>query len=706
MPDALEKSWIGAARRRVEDDRLLRGQGRFVADVPQPAGTLHAVFLRAAQAPGLLAPLDTAPALAVPGVVAVLTADELSARAAPAINEFADVKRGPLPRFAMLAGPEVLAPGEALALILAETRPAAEDGAEALSAVIEPQEAGLPVPAFTGQWQRAGDAVGAPIRASVEYARVATGALEPRAALAVPETGGLTVWLSTQTPHRARRDLAAVLGLDPAELRVIAPDVGGAFGGKASLFPEEAAVAMAALRLGRPVRWVATRAEEFLAACHGRGGRLSGSISLDAEGQARRVTADVAYPLGWRLPYSAAVPGRNAARGLPGPYDIRGIKVAMAATPEARPAMGIHRGAGRPEASMLMERLMDRAARQLGLSPLEIRRRNLVRHFPHTMPGGEALDSGDLAGLLDAALRHAGGSWHALEAERDAMRARGLHAGLGLALYAEPCGQGYETATLTVQQDGSIQLATGSTAQGQGRETAFAQIAADILGVEPGMVRVLEGDTATTPEGIGALASRSTGIGGGAVIEACFDLLAQAGNRALRDCPGLSAHARYVAAMESWASGAVIALVTLCGETGATRVERLIWVDDAGVVLNPMLARGQMWGGLMMGLGETLLEAIAFDAHGQLLTGSFMDYAMPRADDLPARTVLAHADAPSPAGNTPLGSKGVGEAGNVGVSAALVNAIMDAAFPAGDQPEHVPLPLTPERVWRLLQKGN
>jgi carbon-monoxide dehydrogenase large subunit len=701
MPDTLHprsKLWIGASPRRVEDARLVTGRGCFVADQPCPTGTLHAAFLRAPFGPATLAPLDRAPALAVPGVHAVLLAADLGLVGAPAINRFADTPEGTLPHFAALAAHRVASAGEAIALVLASSAAAAQDGVEALQPDLSPLEEAPASPAFTGQWQRAAEPGAAPhrVEAGIAYARLAPSALEPRAVLAVPGQGGMTLYLSTQTPHRARRDIAAALGLEATQLRVVAPDVGGAFGGKASIFPEEIALAAAAWRLGVPLRWVATRGEEMLAATMGRGGALHGSLAFDGLGRARRLTASLDFPLGHRLPYSAAVPARNAARGLPGPYDVPGIAVALQARPDARPAMGIHRGAGRPEATMLLERLMDRAARKLGLSPVALRRRNLVRRFPHAMPGGEALDSGDYDALLDTMLEAAGGAWENLAAARDARRAQGEAVGLGLALYVEPCGQGFESARITREAAGDFTLAVGATAQGQGRETAFAQLAAEALGLAPARIRVVQGDTAATPEGIGALASRSTGIGGGAVLAACAKLIEQGGHG--------SAEAIFTAARESWAAGAVLAQVALDAETGVARVEKLIWVDDAGRVLNPMLAKGQMWGGLMMGVAEALFERVAFDDHGQLLTGSLMDYALPRADDLPAEVVLQGLAQPSLAGNTPLGSKGIGEAGCIGVPAAVVNAAIDAACPAGDEPALIELPLTAERLWRWMQE--
>jgi carbon-monoxide dehydrogenase large subunit len=740
MPDGAaatqaRKGALGRPMRRREDAALLRGEACFAADAPRPPGCLHAAFRRADQAPGRVTAVDAAAARAMPGVVAVLCAADLGPLGQPALNRF--LPGMPAPRFAALAA-QVAAVDQPVALVLADTAAAAQDGAGALEIGFEAATAATDEPAFGARWD-AGEAEAAfaaaarVVRARVRWSRLAPAPLEPRAALAVPEDGGLTLWLSTQTPHRARADLAAILGLEEARLRVIARQVGGAFGGKASLYPEEAAVALAARRLGRAVLWQGTRAEEMLAATQGRGAVLDGEMALDADGRATALRAALRYPLGHRLPYSAAVPGRNAARILPGGYRIPALRVGLEAHFDGAAAMGIHRGAGRPEAAMLLERLMDRAAAATGLDPAAIRLRNLLppEALPFATPTGEVLDSGDYPALLQRALALAGGDWPALAAARGARRARGEVVGLGLGFYVEPCGQGWESARITLLPDGRLRAATGSTAQGQGRETAFAQIVAEALRVEPEAVAVLHGDTAATPPGIGALASRSTGIGGGALLRAAAALealarpraaeLLQVAEDALRPAPGgfaaggatlpwralapLEAEAVFHAEGESWAAGCVLARVAIDRDTGTPRVEHLAWADDIGTVVNPMLVEGQMRGGLMQGLGEALLERMLYDAEGQLLTGSFMDYAMPRATDLPEAVRLGGLPRNHPARNTPLGAKGVGEAGCIGVPAAIVNAVLDALVPFGAAGEDVSLPLTPESIWRALQGG-
>ncbi|MFN6953795.1 MAG: xanthine dehydrogenase family protein molybdopterin-binding subunit [Acetobacteraceae bacterium] len=735
MPDGTRTTtggFIGRALRRREDAALLTGQGRFAADITPPPGTLAARFLRAPAGPARIAALDAAAAGAMPGVVAVFTAADLPPAAQPAVNRFFDGL--PPAGFAPLSGPEVPCAGAPVALVLAESAAEAEDAVEAILLDLAPADATEPG-VFAATLGNGARAAPVPVAAALRHARLAPAAMEPRAALAVPEGGRLRLHLSSQTPHRAKADLAAVLGLDPALILVAGGDVGGSFGAKASITPEEAAVAAAAWRLQRPVRWVATRSEEFLSAPRGRGLVLSARMGFDATGRALSLAAEVSAPLGHRLTYSAAVPARNAARCLPGPYAVAAVAARAEGRMTPEPAIGIYRGAGRPEAAILLERLMDRAAARLGLSPAAIRRRNLLPPdaLPHRTPTGETLDSGDYPALLDRALALAGGAWEALAAERDARRARGEHVGLGLACYVEPCGQGWESARIELTADGRIVAATGSTAQGQGRETAAAQTLAEALRLaDPSFVTVLHGDTDATPEGIGALASRSTGIGGGALWLAAERLqeaarpvaarLLNAAPEEVAPAPGgfalasdpsrrigwaalgpLSAEARFTAATEAWSAGCVIARVAVDADTGAVTIEHIAWADDVGTIVNPMLAKGQMWGGLAQGIGEVLCERIATDGAGTLLSGSFMDYALPRAEDMPLAVAFGAPEAPARALNNPLGAKGIGEAGTIGVPAALLNAVSDAV---GGLPEDVSLPLTPETIWRLLRRGG
>lgn len=735
MPDGTRgdrAGFVGQALRRREDAALLTGQGRFAADMSAPPGTLAARFLRAPSGPGRIVALDAGAARAMPGVVAVFTAADLPPAGQPQVNRFFDGL--PPAGFAPLAGPDVPFAGAPVALVLAETAAQAEDAVEAMA--LDVAQGGATEPqAFAATIGNAPCAAPVTVAVTLRHARLAPAAMEPRAALAVPADGRLRLHLSSQTPHRARADLAAMLGLDPALLRVAGGDVGGSFGAKASVTPEEAAVAAAAWRLQRPVRWVATRSEEFLTAPRGRGLTLSARMGFDTTGRALSLDAEVSAALGHRLTYSAAVPARNAARCLPGPYAVAAVAARAAGRVTAEPAIGIYRGAGRPEAAILLERLMDAAAGRLGLSPVVLRRRNLLPPdaLPHRTPAGETLDSGDYPGLLDRALALAGGAWDALAAGRDARRARGERVGLGVACYVEPCGQGWESARIEITSEGRLVAATGSTAQGQGRETAAAQMVADALRLsDPAAVTVLHGDTDATPPGIGALASRSTGIGGGALLLAAERLgqaarpvaarLLDAAAEEVVPAPGgfalasdvarriawaslgpLAADARFEATGEAWSAGCVIARVAVDDDTGVVTIEHLAWADDVGTIVNPMLARGQMWGGLAQGIGEVFSERIVTDGAGTLLSGSFMDYAMPRAEDMPRTVALGAPDIPARALNNPLGAKGIGEAGTIGVPAALLNATSDAV---GGLPDDIALPLTQETIWRLLRRGG
>lgn len=692
---------LGAARKRVEDERLLRGHGNFVSD-RRPEGCRHLAFLRAVAAPARIVRLDTQAAASMPGVRLILTGADTAGLGAAAVNPLADNLR--LAEWPILAREQIDAVGQPIAAVVADTLAQAMDAAEAIEFEFEEEAARDFTPSFHQRWTQ-GDADAAfaaaahVVRVDIQYPRVAPAALEPRAALAEFDaaSNGLTMWLSTQTPHRARTDLATILGIDKDLLRVVAPDVGGAFGGKASIYPEEAAVALAALRLKTPVTWTATRSEEFLAAAQGRGLRLEGELALAADGRFLALRARADAQLGHWLTYSATVPARNAMRILPGPYRIDAVELAIEGTRSADAAIGIYRGAGRPEAAMLLERLVERAARELQLDPVALRRLNAwpADALPAKLPAGDTLDRSDFAALLET-VRKAADLTLLRETIRQ-RRARGEICGMGVALYVEPCGQGAETATLRHDGGGRFTLATGSTAQGQGRETAFAQIAADALGVAPEAITVIHGDTAATPPGVGALASRSTAIGGSAILLAAEKLIAETGAVAWVQAPTTHVAVRYEAPDEAWASGAVVALVGIDADTGVVTIERIVWADDAGVVVNPLLVEGQLRGGLAQGIGEALMERIVYDERGQLLTGSLMDYALPRASDIPDVTLLS---CPTPSAANRLGAKGVGEAGCIGVPAAIANAVADALVPYG-APQIDP-PYAPEKIWRIV----
>ncbi len=742
--------WIGRSVRRVEDARLVTGQGRFVGDLA-PAGCLHLEFFRSPYARGSIASLNVSAARAVEGVVAVYTAADLGAVGAAAVNPLIpDIK---VPPFRLLADATVEAVGQPVVAVVATNVAAARDAAACIDLVVEttaPRNGSPDDTALAYRWSAGNcDAVFAAaahvVEVRIAHPRLAPLALEPRATLAEWDeaSGGLTVWMSTQTPHRARDDLAAILSMPAAQIRVIAPDVGGAFGGKASIYPEDAMVAWAARALGKPVKWSGGRSEDFLAATQGRGGHTEGALALSADGRLLGLRAKLAYPLGHWMPYSGSVPGRNAGRILPGPYRVENIDIALEAHLTSTASVGIYRGAGRPEACMLMERLMDRAAAVLDIDPIDLRRRNVIAAdaYPYTTPTGEVLDSGDYPLLLKKAAARA--AYRDLCRARTRRRKRGEVVGIGCSLYIEPCGQGWESARIGLTPDGMIVAATGSSAQGQGRETAYAQIVCDTLGIAFARVRIAHGDTQSTPAGIGALASRGTAIGGSALLLAArafreralalagemlgcpqadlvavptgiarandghsvsWDALARRAHDkgiGLSDGLALVANEKYHAVGEAWSSGCCIAVVSADADTGELAIERLVWVDDAGVVVNPLLVEGQLIGGLAQGLGEAMRERIVYDEDGQLVTASLMDYAVMRARDMPA-VDIEKIHTPSPA--NALGAKGVGEAGCIGVPAAIVNAAIDAVSPYGVT--HLDMPLTSETIWRAIHTGH
>lgn len=715
--------WKGRAMPRREDPALLCGQGRFVADLV-PEGALWVEFLRSPVAAGAIVLLDVADAADRPDVVAVYTGADLAHLPGNAVNPL--IHGAPMRPFQVLARGRVAAVGQPVAAIVARSRMAARDAAEAVLLEIAEEAPPPAAPQEIAHWQ-GGDLVpeGRRVSARLAHARVAPMPLEPRACLAEPAGAGLLVHAATQTPHRMRDDLAAILSLDPALVRVVAPDVGGAFGGKASITPEETLVAHAARDLGCAVAWVATRSEEFLAATQGRGAVTTGTLTLTAAGDLAGLVADLEFPLGHWTPYSAYAPIRNAGRILPGPYALGAVSVMGRVAADAAPAVNIYRGAGRPEAAMLMERLMDKAAAALGVDPLALRRRNLRSGTAGPGITGTWVDQGDYAGLLDRLETVSG--YAALRAEQALRRAAGEVVGIGLSLYIEPCGQGWETAAVTLTMAGRFAVQTGSSAQGQGRQTAWAQIAADALGVDAALVDVGSGDTGALAQGIGALASRSTAIGGTALCLAgeqlraqlCAALSARLGRPAAAEAQGISAGARlypwaevatllprgmchathrHEAEAEAWASGAALVQVAIDRDTGRAVVERIVWVDDAGAVINPLLVAGQLWGGLAQGLGCVLSEAIRHDADGQLLTGSLMDYAVPRARDMPLSVTLDKRPVPSAA--NPLGVKGVGEAGCIAIPPALLNALQDAVRPFTDA--DLPLPATSLVLWQAI----
>lgn len=698
---------------RREDPALLTGRGRYTGDVAVESA-LHAVFVRSPLPHGRLRSIDAHAAESAEGVVAVLTADSLMLD-----SETGRVVHMPLPnpllpvakvqRIEPLARGEVVYVGQPVALVLAQSLAQAQHAASCVQLDIEPLAPVLdfdgthPVTEVAHQFE-APDAfpdVACEAHTLLEVPRVLALSMEPRGMVVQwhGESGvdgaqaRITVHLGTQSPSRAQADIAAALGWDEAHVRVVTGNVGGAFGAKSSLCPEDLAIALAARRLGASVRWISTRSDEFTAGMHGRGARLAGRLSVTAEGRFAALQAELHYTLGAWLPFSAVVPLRNTARILPGPYRVARLDVQGRAGLAHAAPVTIYRGAGRPEAALLMETLVEQAARAAGIDPVELRLRNLVdaADMPYTTPTGEVLDSGDYRRALVLACERFGyEEQRALQRQR---RADGEVVGIGLALYVEPCGVGWESARVDWHEDGRVTVATGSPAQGQGHGTTYARIAAKALDLAEEAITVIYGDTALCPPGVGALASRSTAIAGSAIVQACRDLVAR---RAAGEALPLSSAGRFTAG-EAWSYGCVIARMAIDRDTGCATIEQITWADDAGHIVHPELAKGQLIGGLAQGLGQAMLERLVYDGAGQLVTGSLMDYAAPRADDMPPIDIHSFA-IPSP--HNLLGAKGVGEAGCIGVPAALMNAARDALSPVGECP--LQFPLTSEQLWRAM----
>ena len=703
---------------RREDLRLITGQGRYVDDIPL-VDSLFVTFVRSPVAHGRIVSIDSAEAEAMPGVVAVYHGAHTARLGDLPVNSVLETTLTvPYP---VLAHEKVHAVGQPVAAVVASSDRHGLDAADHVLVGIEELDGSASVSADhpgpqlfetipdnmagTQSWKigdvdavfEAADHI---VEASVTHPRLAPSPMEPRAIAVEYDRGDLTVWLSTQTPHRSRDHLASLLDIGTERIRLVSPDVGGAFGMKASLYPEEVFAAWAALTLKRSVRWTATRSEEFLSAAHGRGTATQGWLAVSGDGKFLALKARSTSPLGHWLTNSAVIPAWNVARILPGPYDIDMFDLETRAVISNTAAVGIYRGAGRPEVAALLERLADKAAHRTGLDPVEIRKRNLVRpeQMPHKAPTGRLLDSGRYGDAIELLCRNAG--YDELQTKKERRRRDGEVVGLGLAFYVEPCGRGWESASVTFNPDGTLEAATGGSTQGHGRETAFAQVVADVFDVDPAMVTVCVGDTETCPSGIGALASRSTAIGASALMTAAEKVRDKMAGRNDTQEP-LCETVIYETGGEAWGYGCYLATVSIDRSTGTPSIENMFCLDDAGNIIDHRMVEGQLLGGIAQGIGEALLENIVYDDNGQLITGSFADYAMPRATDMPVISIDTMCT-PSPL--NALGAKGVGEAGTIGAPAAILNAISDALAPfgAGD----LPMPLTGERIWRALRQGE
>jgi aerobic carbon-monoxide dehydrogenase large subunit len=753
-------SILGTRVVRVEDPDLLRGRGRFVDDVSVD-GLASLAFVRSPIAHGRIVGVDTSSARAQPGVLAVLTAADLELarfHTFMVLNE--RCARPPL------AEAKVRFAGEPVAAVVAETPAAAADGAQlvvveydSLPAVVDAEEAlaaGAPLQfeeletnlaAGVREDDGADPLAGAEIvvKARFRNQRVAVAPMEGNAILAVPggEEAGheLTIYVSTQMPHGFAQAAAQVLGMDVARLRVITPDVGGGFGGKAGLWAEHAVVLAAARKLGRPVSWVETRFEN-LVTMHGRGQMQYVELGLSRDGVISGMRTRIVGDAGAYAGFGGALavgPTRLMAQGT---YRIPklGYNAAVALTNTA--PMGAFRGAGRPEAAEMLERIVDIAADELGIDPVEIRRRNFLQpsQFPLTTLTGAAYDSGDYQSVLDRAVRLAG--YDELRAEQSARRQRGERKllGVGVASYVEvTAGGGGEYGQVEVNADGTATIRVGTSAHGQGHATAFAMIVSDRLGIPVAGIRFIQSDTARVPRGGGTGGSRSLQLGGNAVRAAAEAVLDQArtlaaalleaspeditvtsnGHVGVAGVPsralpwselaeaGSSSGSPLLAAVDfeqagaTFPFGAHVSVVEVDLDTGQVRPLRHVAVDDCGRVINPLLVTGQQHGGIAQGMAQALWEEVVYGPDGTPLTASLIDYGMPCAAELPP-VEASGTETPTPL--NPLGAKGIGEAGTIGAMPAVHNAVIDALSHMGVR--HIDMPCTPDRVWRAVQDAE
>ncbi len=760
--------FIGARVRRREDPELITGRARFVADI-QLDNVLHLTVWRSPVAHGRVLAVRTEEAEALPGVAAVLTAEDLQDAWVKPLPLLSGAMAGSyeftrLPKRYPLASGLVRFAGEGVAVVLAEDAAVAADALERIEVELEP----LPALTSTGQaleegapsihdraegnrafvWtadsggvDEAFQRAAATVDLDVRIQRLVPTAMEPRAVLAAPDSGsdGVTLWTTTQIPHQVQGDLAKLLDWPAEQIRVIAPEVGGGFGAKAAVYPEEALAVLLARRFGRPVRWVATRSEDSQATTQGRDQHDRIRLAADREGRLLAADLEVHADLGaWVSRVGAAVTPFTGLM-MTGVYDIPAARARAVGVLTNKPPVEPYRGAGRPEAAYLIERAMDALARKLGMDPAELRRRNFVppERFPYRTAIGIEYDSGNYAAALERALELAGyPELRRLQGER--RREGGDLLGIGVACYVEICGFGpWETGGVSVDAEANVVVLSGTSPHGQGHQTTWAQLAAEVLQVPMETIEVKHGDTAVVPQGVGTFGSRSAPVGGSAVFQSAETVrdgaraiaahLLEASEEDLRLEDGkffvvgapqlgvswkevaaaahseglpealrgrLRADTRYEPKGETYPFGTHVCVIEIDRETGQIRILRYLSVDDCGRVINPLIVEGQVHGGAAQGIGQALWEQAPYDEAGNPLAVNLLEYALPRADSLPA--FESHrTETPTPL--NPLGVKGIGEAATIGSTPAVVNAVADAL-----EVEHVDTPLTAEKIWRLL----
>jgi len=785
----MAETGIGAPVRRKEDARFLTGKGHYVDDINRP-GQVHAYILRSPHAHAEIRGIDASKAKSAPGVLAVFTGADMQVGGLPCGWGVKNKDGSPCiePPHPVLAQGRVRHVGDPVAVVIAETKAQAKDAAELLAVDYKPLPAtvaaeaaikpGAPLVHDAAKGNLCFDwSIGDKAAADAAFAKAAhvtkidvvnnrlvPNAMEPRAAVAEFDRGSgeYTLYTTSQNPHVIRLLMGAfVLQLPEHKLRVVAPDVGGGFGSKIYHYAEEAIVTWASARIGRPVKWTAERGESFMTDAHGRDHVTHAELALDKDGKFLALRVSTIANLGAYLStFAPAVPTYLYATLLAGTYTTPAIYAEVKGVFTNTVPVDAYRGAGRPEACYVIERIVDAAAREMKIDPADLRRRNFIAKnaYPYQTPVALAYDSGDYFATLDMALKAA--DYAGFEKRRADAAKRGKLRGIGLATYIEACGVApsavagalgaraglYESAEIRVHPTGSITVFTGTHSHGQGHETTFAQLVSDRLGVPVEMIDVVHGDTDRIQFGMGTYGSRSLPVGGSALVKA-LDKIVDKGKKIAAHLleaseadiefkngafavagtdknvpfgavafsayvphnypidtlePGLDETAFYDPKNFTFPSGAHIAEVEIDRDTGIVEVVNFTAADDFGRIINPMIVEGQVHGGLAQGIGQALYENAVYDAEsGQLVSGSFMDYTMPRADNLPSFTVGTNVTLCT---HNPLGVKGCGEAGAIGAPVAIMNAVINALSPLGVT--DLTMPATPEKVWRAIHEHS
>ncbi len=800
----MSNKYVGQRVKRTEDPRLIKGLAHYVDDIALP-GTLHVAFVRSVYAHAKITGIDTSAAVATPGVVAVYTGADVADKVGPVpcAGALPDLK---VPDHRVLAKDKVYFMGHPIAVVVATDRYVARDAADLvvvdydeLPVVTDVEEAAKGGTVIHEAWtdniayrltsgegdiEAAFSAADRTVKQRVLHQRLAPIAMEPRGVLAryFPGEEELTLWSSTQIPHLMRTQVALMIGIAENKLRVITPEVGGGFGSKLNVYAEEALLGWISMQLGKPVKWIETRRENIQATIHGRGQIGDVEVAFKNDGTLTGLRYSVFADLGaYHQLLTPAIPTLTGLM-LSGAYKIPAIQMNITACFTNKMATDAYRGAGRPEATYIVERALDLVALDLGMDPAEVRRKNFpaANEFPFHTATGLDYDSGDYEAALDKCQQIAG--YAKLREDQKKARDEGRLIGIGISTYVEICALGpsqampaggWESATVRIEPTGKVTVLTGASPHGQGQETSFAQIAADELGVHLNDVTVIHGDTGVVQYGIGTFGSRATAVGGTAVFVAIQKLKEKAdkiaahmlqadasrlsfegGKYSLQQAaaaaastgvsdpvvpvgeapagalpepqtegrssltiqeiaiaahiakdlppdtePGLSATYFFEPKNFTFPFGTHIAVVEVDRETGDIEFLRYVAVDDCGRVINPLLVDGQVHGGIVQSIGQALYEEVVYNEDGQLITGTLMDYAVPRASHIPKKFELDRTETPSPV--NPLGVKGVGEAGTIGATPAIVGAVVDALAPFGVK--HLDMPIKPENVWRIIR---